>query len=144
MQETPGRKLALWGAWLQLGGVLGILATVVGMLSAFGTASESGATSAQLLAEEISAALFTAYIGFFIALAGFILIAIAVFAKKYRSPWLFWFLLIYAALLVLNVAAFPVGALLGAALIIFLVIKRQEFLNAKDSRSDPPAVPSPS
>lgn len=136
-----GRLLALWGAWLQLGLVLGLLGTVVGMISAFEQISEHGQANAERLSADISFALVATAIGVIPALIGVVFLAVALFRMKYRAPWFFWFLVLYSGLWVLN---FPVGTIIAGALIVFLIMRKDEFLksqDAKDQRNDPPLAP---
>lgn len=128
MKKEQGRQLALWGAWLQLGPILGILGTVVGMVRAFGKISANDPASAEALASDISIALITTAIGMIPALVGLVLMGVALFVKKYRGSWFFWFLLVYGALCALE---FPVGTVFGGALMIYLVWTKDEFLTDK-------------
>ena len=125
MNKENGRKFALWGAWLQLGAVIGLLWTVVGMVGAFQKISQSEPASAGALANEISIALITTVIGMIPAFIGVILMAVALFGKKYRAPWFFWFLIVYGVLWAMN---FPEGTVFGGLLIIYLIWKKDEFL----------------
>jgi len=122
----------LWGAWLQLGLVFGLLGTVVGMVSAFDKLSESEAASPETLANDISFALITTAIGMIPVLIGLILMAVARLGKKYRAAWFFWFLIAYSVLWALN---FPVGTILGGALIFYLISKKDEFLTANSEQA---------
>ncbi len=58
---------------------------------------------------------------------------IALFAKEYRAPWFFWFLIVYASLFVLT---FSIGTALGIVLLIYLIIKKDEFLLNEPNRPD--------
>lgn len=143
MTECNGKKWALWGAWLQAGAVIGHLWTVVAMVSTFQGFLEPNSTnfnkvidqdgvtlgvtepaSAQTIANEISNKLMPVVVGRVPALVGAILIAIALIGKKYRATWFFWFLLVYGILLVMN---YPTGSLIGGALLVYLLWKRNEF-----------------
>jgi hypothetical protein len=132
MNKENGRKFALWGAWLQLGAVIGLLLTVVGMIGAFQKISQSETASAGALANEISNALIPTVIGRIPAFIGVILMAVALFGKKYRAPWFFWFLIVYGALWAMN---FPEGTVFGGALIIYLIWKKDEFLASNSEQA---------
>ncbi|NBB76173.1 MAG: hypothetical protein GVY02_02235 [Bacteroidetes bacterium] len=131
MKNEKGRKIALWGAWLQLGLVFGLGGTVIGMINAFEKIAENEAGDPALLANDISFALITTAIGLIPALIGLVLLGIALFGKKYRGRWFFWFLIFYGVLWALN---FPVGTIFGIALIVYLIWNKDEFLKRK---SDP-------
>jgi len=66
------------------------------------------------------------------AFIGVILMAVALFGKKYRAPWFFWFLIGYGVLWAVN---YPEGTVFGCALIIYLIWKKDEFL-ARNSEQD--------
>jgi hypothetical protein len=121
MNKKNGRAFALWGAWLQLGAVIGLLWTVVGMVRI----SQSEPASAGALANEISISLITTVIGMIPAFIGVILMAVALFGKKYRARWFFWFLIGYGVLWAVN---YPEGTVFGCASIIYLIWKKDEFL----------------
>ena len=129
-----GRKLALWGAWLQLGPVFGILGTVIGMIGAFGQISEfeqNDQGSAEALANNISLALNTTAIGIIAGLVGLVFLLVALFSSKYRAPWFFWFMAIYS---VLSLLAFPVGTVIGIIVLVHIIPRKEEF------RCDPVVV----
>jgi len=121
MNKENGRAFALWGAWLQLGAVIGLLWTVVGMVRI----SQSEPATAGALANEISISLITTVIGMIPAFIGVILMAVALFGQKYRAQWFFWFLIVYGVLGAVN---YPEGTVFGCALIIYLIWKKDEFL----------------
>jgi len=125
-ENSKGRKLALWGAWLQLGPVFGLLGTVVGMIGAFAELANQGSTeSADALAENINVALITTAIGIIPALIGLVCLLVALFASEYRAPWFFWFMAIYAALCIL--VGFPVGTIIGIIILIYIIPRKKEF-----------------
>ena len=124
MNKENGRKYALWGAWLQVGAVIGLIWTVVGMISSFQNVSSSGTA----LANEISNELTPVLIALVASFIGVILLAVALFGKKYRAAWFFWFLLIYGILIAMN---YWEGTLIGGLLIIYLIYKKDEFLGSK-------------
>ncbi|MDA7538084.1 MotA/TolQ/ExbB proton channel family protein [Akkermansiaceae bacterium] len=139
MDKDNGKKFALWGAWLQLGAVIGLLWTVVGMVGAFEKLSQSELVSSGALEKKISITLITAVIGIIPSFIGAVLMAVALFGKSYRAPWFFWFLIVYGLLLTMN---FPVGTVLGGALIIYLIWKKNEFLasNSETGGAGSPAT----
>ena len=124
MNNKNGRKYALWGAWLQVGAVIALIWTVVGMISSFQNVSPSGTA----LANEISSELTPVLIALVASFIGVILLAVALFRKKYRAAWFFWFLLIYGILIAMN---YWEGTAIGGLLIIYLFYKKDEFLGSK-------------
>lgn len=119
-----GRTLALWGAWLQLGPVFGMIGSVIGMTRAFNEIGTEGAGAPEVLAEHISLALRTTAYGMIPALIGFVLLLIALFSSKYRAPWFFWFMAIYACLSLLG---FPVGTIIGIVILVYIIPRKEEF-----------------
>jgi len=124
MNNKNGRKYALWGAWLQVGAVIGLIWTVIGMISSFQNVSPSGTALANGISSELTPVLIASVASFI----GVVLLAVALFRKKYRAAWFFWFLLIYGILIAMN---YWEGTLIGGLLIIYLFYKKDEFLGAK-------------
>ena len=124
MNKKNGRKYALWGAWLQVGAGIGLIWTVVGIMSSFQKVLPSGAA----LANEIASELPPVLIGSVASFIGAILLAVALFVKKYRAAWFFWFLLIYGILIAMN---YWEGTVVGGLLVIYLIYKKGEFLGSK-------------
>lgn len=124
MNNKNGRKYALWGAWLQVGAVIGLIWTVIGMISSFQNVSPSGTALANEISNELTPVLIASVASFI----GVVLLAVALFRKKYRAAWFFWFLLIYGILIAMN---YWEGTLIGGLLIIYLFYKKDEFLGGK-------------
>jgi hypothetical protein len=124
MNNKNGRKYALWGAWLQVGSVIGLIWTVIGMISSFQNVSPSGTALANGISSELTPVLIASVASFI----GVVLLAVALFRKKYRAAWFFWFLLIYGILIAMN---YWEGTLIGGLLIIYLFYKKDEFLGGK-------------
>jgi len=124
MNNKNGRKYALWGAWLQVGAVIGLIWTVIGMISSFQNVSPSGTALANQISNELTPVLIASVA----SLIGVILLAVSLFRKKYRAAWFFWFLLIYGILIAMN---YWEGTLIGGLLIIYLFYKKDEFLGGK-------------
>ena len=124
MNKENGRKYALWGAWLQVGAVIGLIWTVIGMISSFQNVSPSGTALANGISNELTPVLIALVASFI----GVILLAVALFRKKYRAAWFFWFLLIYGILIAMN---YWEGTAIGGLLIIYLFYKKDEFLGSK-------------
>ena len=124
MNNKNGRKYALWGAWLQVGAVIGLIWTVIGMISSFQNVSPSGTALANGISSELTPVLIASVASFI----GVVLLAVALFRKKYRAAWFFWFLLIYGILIAMN---YWEGTAIGGLLIIYLFYKKDEFLGSK-------------
>ena len=124
MNKQNGRKWALWGAWLQVGAVIGLIWTVIGMISSFQNVSPSETALANGISSELTPVLIASVASFI----GVILLAVALFRKKYRAAWFFWFLLIYGILIAMN---YWEGTVIGGLLIIYLIYKKDEFLGSK-------------
>ncbi len=121
----PGKALALAGAVLQLGPVIGVLGTVAGTMRAFQTLGSRGIDNPRQLAAAMSIVLCATAAGAVLGLVGLILLLVSVFGCRYRAPWLFWFLVIYGGVMVF---AYPVGTIIGAALLVICLTCRDQFL----------------
>ena len=60
-----------------------------------------------------------------VAIAGLVLIGIALLLFRYRAKWVFWFLLIYSIVIIPVV---PIGTVLAAFFITYCLMFRNEFL----------------
>jgi hypothetical protein len=126
-KPIPGRKLALIGAWLQLGPVIGAAGAALGMMRAIGTLAEApGVSDPQRFSADIGEVLIATAAGLVLSVVGLVLVCIALFGYRYRAEWFFWFLVIYGALLLLG---FPVGSVVGLVFLVFCLTRRHEFLN---------------
>lgn len=135
---TAGKWLAIIGSLMQLGPLVGIACTVIGMMQAFDSLSSTGppADSSQL-SSSISMALVATVAGIGVGLIGAILLAIAIFATSFRAAWLFWTMILAGFLMLF---APPIGTAIGIALLGMALVKRRELL-AKPS-PDPRAASS--
>lgn len=137
MKPENGKKLALWGAWLQLGHVFAVIGTSIGMMRAFQIIDEAGIGDLEALVDSLYTALIITSMGLIPSLIGLALMAIALFGDKYREPWFFWFLVFYSSFWVL---IFPVGTILGAGLLAYLILHKDEFFYKHMSERDLRAV----
>lgn len=126
-----GRKLALWGACLQLGQVFGLLGTYIAGIGASNAIEAEGNGAAEAIASYINLALYTTAVGIIAVLIGIVLLLVALFSHRYRAPWFFWFMAIYSVLMLL---AFPIGTVFGIVVLVYIILRRKEF------RSDPVVV----
>ncbi len=119
-----GKLLAIWGAFLQLGAVVGLFGTVVAMLRAFARVSQSEIGQPEALASDVAIALYATMAGAVVSLVGVVLLLIALFSTRYRAPW---FGIVLWILSILWLLSFPVGTILGIVVIVYLVQHREEF-----------------
>lgn len=124
-KSNLGKKLALTGAFLQLGPVIGVVGTVIGMMRAFDTLAAQGIGDPQRLSANISEVLIATIAGLALGVIGLVFLCIALFGCRYRAEWFFWFLVIYGALLLLG---FPVGTVAGIVVLVSCLTLRHEFL----------------
>jgi MotA/TolQ/ExbB proton channel family len=127
-KSKPGRKLAIVGAYLQIGLVLGLIGTVIGMMKAFNELGQSGIGDPGQLAASINIMLHATAVGVAFGLTGLILVCIAAFHYDYRTPWVFAFLVIYGVLFCLH---FPFGTAIGSVLLFTCINRRQQFFIAR-------------
>lgn len=62
---------------------------------------------------------------------GFVMFFAGISKYRYKEPWAFWFLLIYALLLLINP---PVGTALGIFTLSYLIRKRSAFFIKKPNK----------
>jgi MotA/TolQ/ExbB proton channel family protein len=128
IESSRGKKLALTGAILQLGPLVGLLGTVVSVIHGFNTleSSSPGIADPQRLRANVGETLYATIAGLILSLIGLVLLFIALFGCRYRAEWFFWFLVIYGALLLFG---FPIGTVIGLIFIIFCLTRKHEFLH---------------
>ena len=124
-----GRSLAKIGAFLQLGPLIGLAATGIGMIHSFNTLEKANATDPRELAGKVGEVLIFTAIGFTLGLIGLAIIFTALFTTPYRSRWIFWLLLIEGMLLLL---AFPVGTVLGVLICLYCLTHKAEFFSVSE------------
>ncbi len=134
--SEPGKTLALVGAWLQLGPLLGMAVTIIGMMRAFQTMGETGVKDPSAISAAVGQVLVSTFAGLFVGLIGAVMILLAVFRSGYRAEWVFWLLIILGCL---YLPAFPVGTMIGTSFLITAFMRRTEFLRSAQTvkgRSD--------
>lgn len=139
MEKQKGKNLAVIGTICSCGPLIGLIGTVVAMLSAFQTMENGNEGSPEALANDIGVHLISTTVGLFLGILGFVLILIALFGSKYRAPWFFGVL---CALSVLWMIGFPIGTIAGIALLVYLIKHKSEFkkndrTNQVSLRDDP-------
>ncbi|WPJ96797.1 MotA/TolQ/ExbB proton channel family protein [Coraliomargarita algicola] len=140
-----GRKLALWGACLQIAPVFALLVAILGpaisIFASFSQLTEFGQNaqeSSDALASNMSIAMsltaigiIAAFIGLFL---GLICLLVALFSHRYRAPWFFWFMTIYS---LFSLLAFPVGTVIGIIVLVHIIPRKEEFWCDQDGAEQP-------
>ena len=125
-QNNPtGKVLAITGCVCLFGPILGLLGSVAMMALAFHTLGPNGISDPRMLAANVGAMLWVTVAGMVLMLIGVVLVTVSLIGCRYRAPWFFWFLVIDGAMLLFG---FPVGTVVGLALLIFCFMQREEFL----------------
>jgi hypothetical protein len=138
-KSTTGRNLAIAGAVCQLGPIIGLAGTVIGMMGAFNAIGSSGAGigDPSMLSSSIGHVLISTAIGFIVGIIGLVLLIVSLTGCRYRAEWFFWFLIVYG---VLALTVFPVGTAFGVFFLVYGLSKRHEFLRpASEARENPPS-----
>ncbi len=130
MKKQKGRALAIIGTICFCGPLVGLIGTIVAVLSAFQMMGSESESSPEALANEMSLHLISTAIGLCLGILGIILLLIALFRSKYRAPWFFWILCVLSALWTLG---FPVGTIVGFGLLVYLLRNKAEFKPNKSS-----------
>lgn len=118
------------GAVLFSGPLIGLIGTVIAMMMAFETLGAEGVADMNQLSHAISIALSATIAGMATGVLGLILIFIALFPLGYRSRWFFKYLCLLSVLWLIS---FPIGTVLGIIFLSFLVSKRNEFKQTKQT-----------
>jgi len=122
--NQKGKQLAIWGLVLQLGSVFGLVCTIIALVRYYSGLADSGTAQPSALAQEISRVLGPAAAGSVFGLIGAILILVALFGIRYRTPWFRTMLWVVSILWLMS---FPIGTILGIIVIIYLVTHKDEF-----------------
>ena len=128
-KEIIGKYVAVLGLLLFWAPLWGIVDSYLIMSSSFQEITLFGASEPEISQEEMSSAVWSTVIGFFIFLVALCLLTFSVVGLNYRTKWLFWALTIYSTLLLFM---FPVGTLLGIVVLATLVLTRNKFGLASD------------
>ena len=130
-----GRNLAIAGVVCQVGPIIGLAGTVIGMMGAFDSMGKTpGMGDPTLISESIGHVLISTAIGLVVGFIGLILLTVSVTACRYRAEWFFWFLVVYGSVALL---AFPVGTAFGIFFLVYCLTKRQEFLKLDANATTP-------
>jgi hypothetical protein len=129
MNQT-GKNLARIGVLLQLGLLIGLWVTILGMMMTFNDIGTGKPVDQNAVAAGVSVALLATGIGMIFALVGAVFILLALFSAKYRAPRFYsnlW------AISVLWLIAVPLGTVLGILMMIYLGTHKREFLDAPNT-----------
>jgi len=121
---NSGKYLAIIGACLQAGPLIGQFIAVVGTRKAFASINSNGIVDTTLLNSSIGDVMVATTAGTIVGLIGVILIIISLFACRYRAAWFYWFLIIYG---VISLLAFPIGTVVGIAFLVYSRTNRSQF-----------------
>ena len=124
-RATAGRRWALLGVGLFTGPVWGKLVSIVWILGAFTTLSESDGGSPEVLAAQVSSALVAMGVGILVGLLGLILILVALLHRGNRERWFFWSAVVISVLWC--VLLFPLGCVVGIPVALVFLLLREEF-----------------
>ena len=136
--NQKGKQLAICGLVLQLGTVVGLVCTVIALIQVFSGFADAETTPPAAIAQEISKVLGPVTAGAVLGSVGIIMVLIALFRARYRSPW---FRTMLWVLSILWLLAFPIGTILGIIVIIYLVKHRDEFTEQAPSGAVLKAAP---
>ena len=125
VSNNIGRWLASIGVVLFSGPLWGLLGTVVGMILAFNTLSDSGVAAPAEISKHVSFALYTTSIGMLVGLVGGAMILVAIHFTNYRAGWFkSWSI---GLAIIWCFALFPFGLIVGIPISILFTSRRGEF-----------------
>jgi hypothetical protein len=130
MQRAGARYFAVIGTLLQLGLPMGLLGTAFTPLPSIESVSGGHPTDGSSLfaamhrSADIAKTIFLS--GVAVSVVGLVLVVLALTRFRYRSEWLFWFLTVYSALLLLVI---PIGTVVGVFFLVYCLTRRYEFLD---------------
>jgi hypothetical protein len=136
--QTPGRRLARAGAYLQLGPLIGAAATIVRVIQAFNVLAADKISDPRELSGKVAGALLCFWGGLAVGLIGLFLVGTSLLTSRYRARWIFWLLVAYG---VLFLCALNIGSLIGVAILVYCLTHRRDLLNGKapsTNQSDEP------
>jgi hypothetical protein len=119
---------------LLLGAVVGLVWTLIPLVQVFSGFTDAETNLSTVLSQEISKTLGPVTVGAALGLVGTIMVLVALFGSRYRSPWfgtLLW------VLSILYLLVFPIGTILGVIVILYLVKHKDEFRERVPAGDDP-------
>jgi hypothetical protein len=127
---SKGKRLAVIGIVLQLAPYIAILAYLTVILNFIGHAfgahdpAQETAAAESFVGHMLGVVILIA-VCLLAALAGLVLLVIALTKLRYRAEWFFWFLIVYSVLIL---GAFPIGTAAAIFFFVYCLTRRQEFL----------------
>ncbi len=129
--SSLGRLLAVTGSFCLFAPLVGLSITVVSMVRSFAAMSQSApATDPSIVSRSVGEALIATAIGLGFSMLGICLVCIAIFAFRYRPPWLRSMLIAAALFLFI---AFPIGTAISVIAIVILVRKPNVFASPRNA-----------
>ena len=120
-----GKYTALVGTYLQLAPVVGLIISAVQMFRGFQVIIDRGYCDYEELIQCISDSMYPSEVGFLISVVGMVFLGFSLLYQKYRAPWFYNFLFVFA---IFSILGFPIGTVVGIFLLIYLKKCRAEFL----------------
>lgn len=122
----PGRAQAILGIALQSLSYLVYLVVSVQVVSAMRYLHDlpEGGIDPRELASRIGEMLLIAGGSVLIGLVGLILLTLALVRQRYRANWFYWYMVVYGALLLVQV---PFGTVFGLYFLTYCLQRRSEF-----------------
>ena len=123
--SRKGRTLAIAGAILQPGSIIGLLAARLWPMQAFGALQDRGAANLSDVGETLGISLVGTAIAAIAFVTGLVFLCISLAVLRYRAKWFFRFLTIYSWPLLL---LFPFGTAAGVFFLIYCLSHREKFI----------------
>ena len=133
-QPPRGKRQAVIGAWLQAAGIIWPVAMFIQdhYLRDYVIGPRrwlDGQLGVSVMLLCAAAVIF----GLLATLVGLVVSMRAMLVSRFRSPWFFWFHLIYALILL---TGFPVGTIIGLVILCYILPHKAEFFPS------PPSAPT--
>jgi hypothetical protein len=119
-----GKSLATWGVALHAGLLIGLVSAIYVLTHTLSMSNAGTETVTDEMANNLATAMYLSIAGFLLALAGLILVLIALLSMRYRAAWFYKSVYVCAIIWLLRI---PLGTVLGIILILFLRRHRGEF-----------------
>ena len=130
MNESTGKKIGIAGLILQLAPPAGFAFHFYWMMRSVSLMDEVSAESEAQLAAHLENAQLASNVGSIVGLIGLALIWLALARYKLRARWFFWWIVPVGILLL---PAIPVGTLVGAILLGYILVNRKQFFRKAES-----------
>jgi len=128
-ESTAYTVLAAIITVMYAGPLFGLLGTVISMIRAFSTLSQTGHADPNELAGHMSVALLTTMWGLIFSLVGFVMIFFLHHKLGYRSQWFYNAILILSGFICLF---FPIGTVIGGIMFFKFYRKRSNYFQPQE------------